>query len=365
MIADAQPYNTVSNRPLPKQPISVGMLGGGMMAQIGHLPFLVADARCNVVCISESRPSLFDALSELVGRENIVPDYRDMLNNPEIDAVVISAPRPSTGPLTLDALNAGKHVLAEKPMAHTVDQAELLVEAARQNAVLYSLGYMKRFDPGVETAARLFSEFIGTGQLGELLMARFYDYSKSYALPPPPHIRPAESRQERFETWPLWPDWLGAEHRDAYAWFLNAASHDVNLLRLFFPKADEVVAARCLADGSASVLIEAGSVPVHLEVTKSGLGRWCEGGEFVFERGRLRFAVPSPMDTSATTQVRLDSEPEGLVDHTVETESGWSFARQVDGFLGALTGIAELRNSGDECLEDMRLSEKIWRTATG
>ena len=71
------------------------------------------------------------------------------------------------------------------------------------------------------------------------------------------------------------------------------------------------------------------------------------------------------MDTSATTQVRLDSEPEGLVDHTVETESGWSFARQVDGFLGALTGIAELRNSGDECLEDMRLSEKIWRTATG
>ncbi len=350
---------------MSRTPVKIGFLGGGMMCQVGHLPFYRDDPRCEIACVAESRPSLVAALAAVVGEDRIVADHRAMLNMAEIDAVVISAPRPATGPLTLEALSAGKHVLAEKPMAHTAEQARRLVEVAEEKNLHYSVGYMKRFDPGIKAAVRAFEELTQTGRLGELLLARFYDFSKSYAGAPPPHTRPAESRAERFDTWPLWPDWLPESYRETYAWFLNTACHDVNLLRLFFPAAQDVIAAHCLVDGSVSAVIDADGVPVHLEIAKTAAGRWLEGGEFLFERGRLRFTVPSPMDMTGVTQVRIDDEAGGLPDQPVETERGWSFARQARGFLDALIGSAPLRNPGAEGLQDLRLSEAIWRQVSG
>src|SRR6266487_938267 len=96
-------------------PIKIGFVGGGMIAQIGHLPFYLGDPRCNVACIAESRPSLIEALAQQVGATRLVKDHRALLTDPDINAVVISVPRAATGPLTLEALEAGKHVMAEKP----------------------------------------------------------------------------------------------------------------------------------------------------------------------------------------------------------------------------------------------------------
>ena len=335
------------------------------MCQVGHLPFYRYDPRCGIACVAERRPSLVAALGAMVGEDRIVADHRTMLNMAEIDAVVISAPRAATGPLTLEALGAGKHVLAEKPMAHTAEQARRLVEVAEEKNLRYGVGYMKRFDPGIEAAVRTFEELKRNGRLGKLLLARFHDFSKSYAVAPPPHRRPEESRAERFDTWPLWPDWLPEAYRETYAWFLNAACHDVNLLHLFFPAARDVVGAHCLVDGSISAVIDADGVPVHLEIAKTAAGRWLEGGEFLFERGRLRFTVPSPMDMAGVTRGYIDDEAGGLADRPVETERGWSFARQARGFVDALTGSAPLRNPGSEGLRDLRLSEAIWRRVSG
>lgn len=332
-----------------------------MMSQVGHLPFYLDDPRCGSVRVAESRPSLMPALRQHVGDGGLVADHRAILADPEIKAVVISAPRPATAPLTLEALNAGKNVLAEKPMAHTLGQAQCLVDAAAAADVLFSVGYMKRFDPGLEAAKATFDSLIESGRLGRLLLARFYNFSKSYAVPVPLHKRPEESRTQRFTAWPLWPDWLSQESRDTYAWFVNAACHDVNLLRWFLPEAREVVAAQSRPQGAVSALIDADGVPVHLEVAKAAAGRWLEGAEFLFERGRLRFAVPSPMDQAGVARVSLDDEAEGRTDQPIAAGSGWSFARQARGFVDALTGAMPLRNPGAEGREDMRLTEAIWR----
>src|SRR5258706_477349 len=97
-------------------PIKIGLVGGGMIAQIGHLPFYLNDPRCDVACIAEPRPSLMDALAQQVGAARLVKDHKALLADPDIKAVVISVPRAATGPLTLGALEAGKHVMTEKPM---------------------------------------------------------------------------------------------------------------------------------------------------------------------------------------------------------------------------------------------------------
>ena len=247
-----------------------------MMAQVGHLPFYLGDRRCEVVRVCESRPSLADALKQKLGSERVILDHNDLFRDNEIQAIVISTPRPATGPLTLAALTAGKHVLAEKPMAHSVEQAQRLVVAADSRQLIYAVGFMKRYDPGIQAAKALFDKTIAELRLGRLLLARFYDFSNSYAVTPPPHVRPRESRTERFPTWPTYPSWLPEQYRSTFAWFLNVASHDVNLLQFFFPDGVDVVSAHCGGETSVVSTMRHGDTTIVLEIAKSAVGQWLE-----------------------------------------------------------------------------------------
>ena len=339
----------------------IGFIGGGMIAQVGHLPFYLQDERCEVVSVAESRPSLVEALGAKIGCERVVTDHRALLNDPRVEAVIISAPRPATGALTLETLEAGKHVLAEKPMAHSVAQAERLVKAAAARGLTYAVGFMKRYDPGVQRAKALFDEVIRDGRLGRLRFARFYDYSNAYAVPPPPHTRPKESRTERFSVWPSWPDWLPDDYRDTYAWYVNAASHDVNLLLWFFPTGIEVLSAHCPNEGAIVATMRHDTFPVVLEIAKTAVGRWIEGAEFLFDQGRIKLTIPSPMAIDRVGDVVLDDAARGLQAARLDTENGWCFARQATGFIDALTGAAPPLTSGNEGLGDMVLIEQIWK----
>jgi predicted dehydrogenase len=342
-------------------PIKIGFLGGGMIAQICHLPFYLADPRCVVVRLAESRPSLVAAMRERLGAERVVGDHHALLKDPEISAIVISAPRPATGPLSLAALEAGKHVFAEKPMAHSAEQAQTLTEAATARGLTYAIGFMKRYDSGVQATKALFDAAIADGRLGRLVFARFYDFSNAYAVVPPAHVRPRESRVERFPTWPLYPSWLPERFHGTYAWFLNAASHDVNLLRYFFPGNVEVLAAQCSADACVTATCRQGDVTIALEISKSTIGQWVEGAEFLFEHGRIRLILPSPMSTGSVGEVILDDGRQGIAGERLKVGPGWAFARQARGFIDALSGAAKPLTSGDEGLADMLLTEQIWR----
>jgi predicted dehydrogenase len=332
-----------------------------MMAQIGHLPFYLDDRRCEVVAIADERPSIASALAERLGSHRVVRDRAALLGRPDIDAIVLCAPRTATGPLTLEILEAGKHVLAEKPMAHTAAQARRLVDAARAGQRTYAVGFMKRYDPGVQAAKAMFDDTVCSGRLGQLLLARFYDYSKAYAVVVPAHVRPRESRPVRYPNWPTWPDWLPEQYRSTYEWFLNAASHDVNLVTYFFPGALGVDGARARRDGSMIAALRSGDVPIALEIARTEAGVWLEGAEFLFEHGRIVLTLPSPLAMDKVASVCLDDLRAGVPGQPVETPRGWCFARQAAGFIDALTDVARPLTSGEAGLSDMELIEAIWR----
>jgi predicted dehydrogenase len=341
----------------------IGLIGGGMMAQVGHLPFYLDDDRCEVVLVAEERPSLQAALAQRLGSDRIARERHEVLRRADIDAVVLCAPRTATGPLTLEVLDSGKHVLVEKPMAHTIDQARRLVEAAASRQRIYAVAFMKRYDPGVQAAKILLDEVLASGRLGKLLFARFYNYSRAYAMQPPSHQRPKESRVARYPVWTTVPDWLEPRWQSSYEWFLNVASHDVNLLTYFFPKNVAATSARCLADGSVTSLLSWGEVPITLEIAKTEAGRWLEGTEFVFERGRIALTVPSPMAVDRAGEIVLDDLAAGVEERRVVAEPRWSFARQASAFIDSLTTGRPMLTSGEDALTDMRLIDSIWRHA--
>jgi predicted dehydrogenase len=336
-----------------------------MMAQVGHLPFYLNDQRCEVVAVAEERPSLVAALADRLGPDRVLRDRHSLFGRSDVDAIVLSTPRAATGPLTLEAIEAGKHVFVEKPMAHTVEQARRLVDAARARQRVYAVGFMKRYDPGVQTAKSLFDEMMASERLGKLLCARFYDYSKTYAMPPPAHVRPRESRAVRFPVWPTWPDWLPPSLRGTYERFLNAACHDVNLIGYFFPRPLVVTSALASPEGAVTAVMRWGNIPITLEIAMSETGRWLEGAEFLFERGRIALAIPSPMAVNCVSSVEFDDLRAGITGQPVGTGSGWCFERQAAAFVDALVNDVAPLTPGEVALADMELVESIWRHVDG
>lgn len=347
------------------QSLNIAIVGGGMMAQVGHLPFYANNPRVNLWGVVEERPSLQSAIAEKIGAEKIFSNREDVLQSPDVHAIVLSAPRPATGPLSLEILQAGKHLLAEKPMAHTADQAQKLVDASKSNNCTYMVGYMKLYDPGVRAAKQFIDNAIANGNLGELISARFYSFSKSYAVAVPPHTRPQESRTERYPVWPTFPDWLDESHRDTYAWYLNAISHNVNLLQHFLSDV-EVKRTMLCGTNAVTTLFDAGGVPVTLDVGKTNAGRWVEGAEFNFENGRVELTIPSPMATNEVAKVSVDDPDAGWSKKELDTGSGWCFAMQAKAFIDVLLGDTDaFLSPGELALSDMVLIENVWKNLKG
>ena len=90
-------------------------------------------------------------------RVNVVEDYRILLNDSNVDAVVIATPDHWHALIAIDAANAGKHVYLEKPLTFTIYEGQKLVEAVRKNKVILSVGSMQRSEPLFLNRARLFS----------------------------------------------------------------------------------------------------------------------------------------------------------------------------------------------------------------
>ena len=94
-------------------------------------------------------------------------DPAEAIADPEVDAVTICTPTITHTELALHAIEAGKHVLVEKPMTNTVAEAEALIRAARKNGVHLAVGFVERFNPAVHEAYRLISE----GAIGDIILA--------------------------------------------------------------------------------------------------------------------------------------------------------------------------------------------------
>src|SRR5437588_8464319 len=135
---------------------------------------LVAVASRNIARARE----VFAHLPEL----RLYGDYESLLFDPEIDAVYIRLPNSLHSDWTIRALEAGKHVLCEKPLAVTAEQGMTVVEAAQASGKLLMEAFMYRFHPQTVWAL----EQAQAGRIGNIKLVRS-SFSFNILLPPRPH----------------------------------------------------------------------------------------------------------------------------------------------------------------------------------
>ncbi|WP_434740590.1 Gfo/Idh/MocA family protein [Micromonospora sp. SH-82] len=148
--------------------IRVGVIGCGLISQRMHLPILRELEGAEIVAVCDISRGTAESVARHYGVDRVYQDYRDLLADTEVDAVAILAY--DHGGILMDALRAGKHALVEKPLAFTTDEAEEILEVARQSEAVSMIGYMKLFDPAVQQATEWMR------QAGEPRSVRVHDF---------------------------------------------------------------------------------------------------------------------------------------------------------------------------------------------
>lgn len=141
--------------------IRIGLVGCGFIAQNAHLPALQKAEGVILESICERDPGLLEAVSTRFGVKKRFVQLDEFLNQKDLDAVLIATHDPTHLPMIQACADAGKPVLVEKPLTMNVEESEKVVQIVRDSGIQVQIGFMKRYDPGVEFAARYITDEMG------------------------------------------------------------------------------------------------------------------------------------------------------------------------------------------------------------
>lgn len=120
-----------------KKPVNVAMVGLGFGAEF--IPIYQAHPDAQVTAICRRNEAELNKVGDTFGIEKRYTEYEDVLSDPEVDFVHINSPIPDHGRMTLQALDAGKHVMCTVPMSTSVEECEQIVDKVRQTGLKYMM----------------------------------------------------------------------------------------------------------------------------------------------------------------------------------------------------------------------------------
>lgn len=168
--------------------LRVGIIGCGGIANNKHFPSLKAvSEKCEMVAFCDIIEERATKAAKEFGSEGakVYTDYNELLKDETIDVVHVLTPNVSHSPIAVAAFEAGKHVLCEKPMAHTAADAKKMIDAWKKSGKKFTIGYQNRFREEV----RALHQSCENGELGEIY------YAKAHAV-----------RRRAVPTWGVFPD---------------------------------------------------------------------------------------------------------------------------------------------------------------
>jgi myo-inositol 2-dehydrogenase/D-chiro-inositol 1-dehydrogenase len=151
--------------------VKLGLVGCGNVAEYRHLPALRSIKNAEVVAVADINADRLERVADKFHVENRYADYRALVSDPGVEAVAICTTTQLHVEIALAALDAEKHVLLEKPLALSLDEADRLIERAAQSRRKVMVGFNLRWHRLVRQAR----EMIQHGKLGtiELVLSAF------------------------------------------------------------------------------------------------------------------------------------------------------------------------------------------------
>ena len=151
-----------------KGKVRVGIIGSGFEADIHAESFRIMPEEAEVVAVASPTPGNAAKLAEKYGIPRAFTDYKRMLEEDDIEMVTITAPNYLHARMTVDIANAGKHVVCEKPLCVTLEEADMMIETCAHRGVLLMYAEELYFTPKYVKA----KEMADQGAFGKVYMVK-------------------------------------------------------------------------------------------------------------------------------------------------------------------------------------------------
>ena len=147
--------------------VKVAVVGAGSISE-SHLRSYHNNPHAELYAICDLNEERARAKAEKYGIPHVYTDYRELMKDGDIDAVSVCTWNNSHAPISIAALNAGKHVLCEKPLCKTVEEALEVERAVKSSGKTLQVGFVRRY----ASNTRIVKQFIDNGDFGEIYYAK-------------------------------------------------------------------------------------------------------------------------------------------------------------------------------------------------
>jgi D-xylose 1-dehydrogenase (NADP+, D-xylono-1,5-lactone-forming) len=322
--------------PMPEETVRWGILSSANIARKALIPAIAAASNARLVCVGTPHPERSQENAAEYGYR-LVPSYEAVLQNPEVDAVYNPLPNGLHAEWSIRALEAGKHVLCEKPFTARPDEVPAMIAASQRTGRWLMEAFMYRFHPQMPLA----KEVLTSGRIGSL---RFIRTSFTFNSTPDP-------KNPRFQR----DQGPGA--------LLDVGCYCVNATRFFSDGAPRAVTAwsswheESGGDLTTTGLLEYEGHSALFDCSFEAAGR--SGIEIVGSHGKIE--IPRPWLPGADPAVVRITDRDGTEERT--TEGVDQYRLMVEHFGDCIVNGRPPVRGPEDALENMRVLEAIRRSA--
>jgi len=340
--------------------IKIGFIGVGHMGQLAHLHnYVKLPELCEITTLCDVKINQAKILANQFGIPKVTADYKELLADPEIDAVACIQYFENHVNLVPDVLRAGKHVMTEKPLCVFPENGDKLVAIAKETGKLHMVGNHKRSDPATEHAMGVINKWKQTGEMGKMTYVRLSmppgnwrkDCDMPFMTSEPPGPVPPEPK----------PDGMDETTRNKMVWFVNYYIHQVNLMRYLLGEDYKLT----YADRHFFSAISKSGVNCILELEPYSTSvDWQEHALVCFERGWVRIDLPAPLAMQIAGTVTIYEDKGWDSGYTVPMMPNTCAMRnQAKNFLLAVSGKKAAPCESKEAVKDLYIAQDYIRMA--
>lgn len=353
--------------------IKLGIIGCGNMAQWAHLPSFSALENAELAALYDPRKTTAEKVCGKWG----IPESTDSLEKllaSDIEAVCILTPVQCHKSQIITALESGKHVFTEKPLAMSSSSAKEIRNAAEKSGKIVMVGYMKQHESNIEKALA----FAEDNDFGKTLFVRTHSFIGSYwnaCVDKLTKIITSDEALPPLDANALdhGPEFIKAERDNVFYSFdnpyyglLDTGCHSVNLLR-FLTKKDYKLISVNSKSGARIMNFDFGDFMGTSEFCVNfQIHKWDEVTELYYERGTIKIKTPPPTFMQSAAEVEVYCE-DGIAHKNMILEDNheWAFMRQAQDFLQSVEERKVTMKYIDESIKDIEMIENIYQEENG
>lgn len=318
--------------------LRIGLIGAGRVAQAHAKACAILGDRVELVAVCDSDEARASATAARHRVTYATTDYHGLLGQEFVDAVIIAVPHELHATTCIDAARAGKHILVEKPMAPSLDDATVMAKSARESGVTLMVGQSRRFTDAARTLVRR------KGEIGEIIriVVNFLVYFPS-----------APTAWWGAPSGDLILELQGCHYLDMATWLMGSLPERV------FATTRRVSPGHGGTDEGDVMLLYPGGITANIHLS---LNTQPEAHEMlvVGDRGSMRireWGTGAPFEFGLALEVNGDRIMEG-------TQVPSNYTLQLEEFADAIAAGRQPLASGEEVLATVRLTEAAVRSAS-